>query len=88
MKATIEVPDELYRRVKARSALLGKAVREVTVELYERWVDGSLDAPEDGKTNEWLDEWFAEADRAAALAPADGSARVELERARQRLDHP
>jgi hypothetical protein len=38
MKATIEVPDELYRLVKAKSALEGRAVREVTVELYERYV--------------------------------------------------
>jgi len=38
MKATIEVPDELYRRVEAKSALEGRAVREVTVELYQRYV--------------------------------------------------
>jgi hypothetical protein len=38
MKATIEVPDELYRLVKAKSALEGRAVREVTVELYHRYV--------------------------------------------------
>src|SRR5262249_43735314 len=38
MKATIEVPDELYRLVKAKSALEGRAVREVTVELYQLYV--------------------------------------------------
>jgi hypothetical protein len=38
MKATIEVPDELYRLVKAKSALEGRAVREVTVELYQHYV--------------------------------------------------
>ncbi len=38
MKATIEVPDELYRLVKAKSALEGRAVREVTVELYRRYL--------------------------------------------------
>jgi hypothetical protein len=38
MKATIEVPDELYRLVKAKSALEGRAVREVTLELYQRYV--------------------------------------------------
>jgi hypothetical protein len=31
MKATIEVPDDLYRRVKAKSALEGRAVREVAI---------------------------------------------------------
>lgn len=44
MKATIEIPDELYRLVKAKSALEGRAVREVTVELYQRYV-GQDDAP-------------------------------------------
>ncbi|MBW8878112.1 MAG: hypothetical protein JF614_24375 [Acidobacteria bacterium] len=38
MKATIEIPDELYRLVKAKSALEGRAVREVTVELYQHYV--------------------------------------------------
>ena len=35
MKATIEIPDELYRQVKAKSALEGRAIREVTIELYQ-----------------------------------------------------
>jgi hypothetical protein len=38
VKATIEIPDELYRQVKAKSALEGKAVREVTEELFRRYV--------------------------------------------------
>ena len=38
MKATIEIPDELYRLVKAKSARERRAVREVTVELYQRYV--------------------------------------------------
>lgn len=38
MKATIDVPDELYRRVKAKTALQGRAIREVTAELYRRWL--------------------------------------------------
>jgi hypothetical protein len=48
MKATIDVPDELYRRVKAKSALQGRAIREVTVELYQRWLaqeDEPIPAP-------------------------------------------
>lgn len=39
MKATIDVPDELYRRVKAKTALQGRAIWEVTVELYQRWLE-------------------------------------------------
>lgn len=43
MKATIEIPDAIYRRIKARSALDGRSVRDVTVELYERWLAESAD---------------------------------------------
>jgi len=43
MKATIDVPDELYRQVKAKSALQGKAIREVTVALYQRWLEQDLE---------------------------------------------
>ena len=39
MKATIEIPDDLYRRVKARSAMEGLAVREVAVTLFHAWVE-------------------------------------------------
>jgi hypothetical protein len=38
MKATIDIPDDLYRRVKAKSALRGQAVREVAVSLFEGWI--------------------------------------------------
>lgn len=40
MKATIDLPDELYRRVKARCALEGRAIREVVAELLGAYVDG------------------------------------------------
>jgi hypothetical protein len=39
MKATLDIPDDLYRRVKARSAMEGRPVRSVAVELFENWVD-------------------------------------------------
>ena len=38
MKATIEIPDDLYRQVKAKSALRGQAVREVVMSLFQGWV--------------------------------------------------
>jgi hypothetical protein len=37
MKATIEIPDELYRRVKAKSALEGRSIRAVAIELFKKW---------------------------------------------------
>ena len=39
MKATIDVPDELYRRVEAKSTREGRAVGEVTVALYQSYVE-------------------------------------------------
>jgi len=38
MKATIDIPDELYRQVKAKSALRGQTVREVAVKLFQGWI--------------------------------------------------
>ena len=59
VKATIDIPDDLYRRVKARSALLGRTVREVSIELYQRWL-GETPGPGAGRSAaEWLDEWVA-----------------------------
>ncbi len=38
MKATVDIPDALYRQVKAKSALEGRPVREVAVELFQGYV--------------------------------------------------
>ncbi len=38
MKATVDIPDELYRQVKAKSALEGRPVREVALELFQGYV--------------------------------------------------
>ena len=38
MKATIDFPDELYRSVKARSAMEGRPLRSVAVELFQQWL--------------------------------------------------
>ncbi len=47
MNATIEIPDDLYRQVKAKSVLEGRAVREVTEALFRRYVDlREMEAPE------------------------------------------
>lgn len=40
MKTSLDLPDELYRRVKSKSALEGRAVREVATALFTAWVDG------------------------------------------------
>ena len=44
MKTSLDLPDELYRRVKSKSALEGRAVREVATALFAAWVDGRVSA--------------------------------------------
>lgn len=41
MKATFDIPDDLYRQVKARSAMEGRPLRSVAVELFQNWLSGS-----------------------------------------------
>ena len=41
MNATIEIPNDLYRQVKAKSALRACTVREVTISLYRNWLEDS-----------------------------------------------
>jgi hypothetical protein len=38
MKATLEIPDDLYRKVKAKSALEGRPLRSVAIELFQKWL--------------------------------------------------
>lgn len=66
MKTSLDLPDELYRRVKSKSALQGRAVREVATALFTAWVDGRVPAVESGvaaeteKSNprqQWLTRW-------------------------------
>lgn len=45
MKATFEIPDELYRKIKAKSALEGRSMRVVVVELFRDWL-GEPPAPD------------------------------------------
>jgi len=46
MKATLDIPDDLYKRVKARSALEGRAIRSVAIELFQRWIQAPSDIEE------------------------------------------
>lgn len=39
MKATLDFPDELYLRVQARSAMEGRPIGAVAVQLFEEWLE-------------------------------------------------
>jgi len=47
MKATIEISDGLYRRVKAKSAIEGQPVREVVMCLFQGWLGKTDELPAD-----------------------------------------
>ena len=86
MKATIDIPDELYRRVKAKAALQGRAIREVTVSLYQRWlVEDS--APADRQSPEqWLEEWIRLGEATLGNLPPGPTATEVLAADRDRLE--
>jgi hypothetical protein len=44
MKATLDIPDALYRRVKSKSALAGRPIREVAIRLFSEWADQPMEA--------------------------------------------
>lgn len=41
MKATIDIPDEIYRKVRAKAAEEGRKIREVMIELFQLWLAGA-----------------------------------------------
>ena len=84
MKATIDVPDDLYRRVKAKSALEGRAVRQVTIELYRRWL--REEAEVERSPREWLESWVRLGDELLHDAPAAPTGREILEEDRNRVE--
>lgn len=86
MKATIEIPDDLYRRVKAKSALHGRAIREVTMELYQRWLADDIPSGDPRSAEEWLDEWIALGEEALRDAPPGPTAGEISEAGRDRLE--
>lgn len=88
MKATIELPDDLYRRVKAKSAMQGRAIRDVTAELYRRWLDESTPSPSPVRGEAWLEDWLATGREEMDAAPSRLTAGEILQESRARLDSP
>lgn len=91
MTAVIHIPDELYQKVTARVASLGRGVPDVTVELYEQWLKDHSEASDavakDEAGSQWLEDWFHMADDAISRAPSGPSATELLAQDRERLEH-
>ena len=45
MKATLDIPDNLYRSVKARSALEARSLRSIAIELFQNWLQAPSTPP-------------------------------------------
>lgn len=86
MKATIDIPDDLYRRVKARSALLGRSVREVSIELYQRWLGEIPAGSGTASAAEWVDDWVALGKATTEASPEGPTATEILAADRARLE--
>ncbi len=86
MKTTIDLPDDLYRQVKAKAAIEGRAVREVTVELYKRWLVDEPGTDQRSSALAWLEEWVRLGAELTANAPPGPTVREILEADRSRLD--
>lgn len=69
MKTSLDLPDELYRHIKSKSALEGRAVRDVAIELFSAWVNAGqptvvretaappLQADATDASRLWMAEW-------------------------------
>lgn len=52
MKTTISLPDELHRKVKVKTALEGRTIREVAEELFRSYVGEREGEDEERETRE------------------------------------
>ncbi|MFO7534618.1 MAG: hypothetical protein R6X19_02875 [Kiritimatiellia bacterium] len=97
MKVTVDIPDDVYRQVKAKSALEGWAVREVATTLFRAWVAAPAAAPPEaqkapaGKKEPADPPWFgglrAHAPRAKGLYDME-AIRRSIARGRTGEDRP
>lgn len=67
MKATFQIPDQLYREVKAETAREGRTVREVVIGLFEQWLRQRRE-PSAGASSV---DWHAFQPPLAKLVPPD-----------------
>ncbi len=85
MKATLDIPDALYRRVKAKSALAGHPIREVAIRLFSEWADQPPEAaPALEEPPKKLPPWFGAANSYAAKVKRHDMTAVRESIARRR----
>ena len=72
--------------MKAKTALQGRRIRDVTVELYRKWVGEDSDAKRAPSAEEWLTEWMRLGAEVCAGLPPGPTATEVLAGDRNRLD--
>ncbi len=86
MKTTIDLPDDLYRQVKAKCALQGKKIRELTVELYRQWLVEDATGDDAASPERWLEDWVRMGEAVTSKAPSGPSATEILAADRAHLE--
>lgn len=84
----MEIPDDLYRLVKAKSALEGRPVREVAVELFQHYVgltEPSALEPADRAAGSQIDGQAAPVWFGALRRSARGVTRHDMEAVRESI---
>ena len=56
MRTTMDIPDLLYRRVRAKGAMDGLTLRAITITLYTDWLDGKKAVSVAERKGESLDD--------------------------------
>ena len=70
MKATFQIPDDLYREVKALTALEGRTLRDGAIGLFDQWLRQKHQHNPQIATVDWM----AHEPPLARLMPGDVSA--------------
>lgn len=86
MKTTIDIPDDLYRKIKAKAALQGASVRRVTIDLYRRWLGEEGAGPAEASPEAWLETFLALGRATLGGKPEGPTATEILEEGRRRLE--
>jgi hypothetical protein len=85
MTATIEIPDDLYRKMEAKTARTGERLKEVAVSLFDRWVkEDSLPEAPATSAAQWLEQWVQLGAETCKGLPASPTTRDLLQDARNR----
>jgi len=86
MKATIDIPDDLYRKLSARSEEQGRPVDAVAVELLQRGLDQGMEETDTSPRVGAIEHMLRLAHEFAQHAPPGPTATEILEADRNRLE--